>query len=268
MKVEVHVIIGSDFGAYDKIASALGSQYNFNGIRFYAGGGASGGASVNVFPTPWPVFGPSTRLLMSVYPDLNDLLAGRLDDRIRNMIANAPPGSMLNAWHEVLSLVYRPKYLTPPNIYKMHRRMNALCKGSNVAYGTLLGGGDLNHLMRYVPPNLGYYGLDLYGNLGTSTHPRWQHPFHRWVQFRDLAKKKDTIHGYPKLLIGETNCPVESLRPAWLNLITSWMHNYGPNGAGIFTFWADYGGLSGPWDPNDQATIKALRHICSRYAGS
>ena len=260
------MIIGSNLGAFDKIASELGSSYNFSGIRYYAGGGASGGASVNVFPTPWPIYGPGTRLLMSVYPELNQFLAGKLDNQIRDMIADAPPGSMLNAWHEVLSLNYTPKYLTPTNVYKMHRRMNALCKGSHVSYGVLLGGGDIPWLLRYTPPNLGYYGLDLYGNLGTKTHPRWQHPFHRWVQFRDLARKKDLVHRYPQLVIGETNCPVESLRPAWLKLISSWMHNYGPNGAGIFTFWNDHGGLGGPWDPRDKATINALKTICTRYA--
>ena len=257
------MIIGSDLGHYDRIASALGSSYKFQGVRYFAGGG---GANVNVFPTPWPIYGPRTRMLMSVYPDLGELLAGRLDRQIRNMIAGAPPGSMLCAWHEVLSLRYRQRYLTPVNVYRMHRRMNALCRGSNVAYGCLLGGGDLSYLMHYVPPNLGFYGIDLYGNLGIRKHPRWQHPFHRWVQFRELAKTKDRIHRYPWLVIGETNCPDKAVRPDWFKLITSWLHDYGPRGKAVFTFWADYGGLSGSWDPGDKATINALRGICSRYA--
>lgn len=262
------MIIGSDLGAYDKIASALGSAYRFRGIRYYAGGGLlNSNASINVFPTPWPIYGPRTRLLMSVYPDLNQLLAGRLDKQIRDMVADAPPGSMLNAWHEVLSLPYTARYLTPANVYGMHRRMNALCRGSQVTYGCLLGGGDLRYLMRYVPPNLGFYGIDLYGNLGIREHPRWQHPLHRWLQFRDLAMTKDKVHHYPWLVIGETNCPDQPVRPAWLNLITSWLHNYGAHAKALFTFWADRGGLSGPWDPADKATINTLRHICARYGG-
>jgi hypothetical protein len=258
------MIIGSDLGSYDRIVSSLGSSYKFRGIRYYAGGGGS--VAVNVFPTPWPVFGPGTRTLMSVYPDLRDLLAGRLDNQIRDMIAGAPPGSMLNAWHEVLSLKFKQSYLTPANVYQMHRRMNALCRGSQVTYGCLLGGGDLTFLMRYVPPNLGYYGIDIYGNLGIRTHPRWQHPFQRWIQFRNLAKSK-VWTGRPSLLIGETNCPDQALRPAWFKLITSWLHDYGPRGQAVFTYWANPGfGLSGPWDPYDKATIKALRGICSSYA--
>ncbi|HET9896480.1 MAG TPA: hypothetical protein VFQ44_16255 [Streptosporangiaceae bacterium] len=264
MKVEVEqVIIGSDLSHYDSIASALGSSYNFTGIRYYAGGG---GKNVNVFPTPWPIYGPRTNMLMSVYPDLRELLAGRLDNQIRDMIAGAPAGSMLTAWHEVLSLHYQPRYLTPANVYLMHRRMNVLCRGSNVTYGCLLGGGDLARLMRYVPPNLGFYGIDLYGNLGTRTHPRWHHPFDRWIQFRDLARTKDKVHRYPRLVIGETNCPVRSLRPAWFKLITSWLHAYGTHGKGVFTFWSDSAHLGGPWIPGDEATINALRGICSRYA--
>jgi hypothetical protein len=256
------MIIGSDLGSYDSIASAVGSSYKFRGIRYFAGGG---GTTVNYFPTPWPLYGPRTRMLMSVYPDLRDLLANRLDDQILNMIAGAPPGSMLTAWHEVLSLPYTQKYLTPANVYRMHRKMNALCKGSKVTYGCLLGGGNLVTLMRYIPPHLGFYGIDIYGNLGIRTHPQWEHPYQRWIQFRDLAKTK-TWSGYPALVIGETNCPDQALRPAWFKLITSWVHAYGARGTAVFTFWADPGyGLSGPWNPYDQATIKALRGICSRY---
>lgn len=260
------MIIGSSLGVYDKIESALGRSYKFTGIRAYAGGGALGaGAGVNVFPTPWPAHGTGTSMLLSVYPDLNDLLAGRLDKQIRAMTAGAPPGSMLNAWHEVLSLPYRQRYLTPNNVYQMHRKMDSLCRGSQVAYGCLLGGGDLTHLMRHVPPNLGYYGIDLYGNLGIRKHPRWQHPFHRWVQFRDLARTKDRANGYPWLVIGETNCPDQSVRGDWLKLVASWMHDYGTHARALLTFWSGHGGLSGPWDPADRATIKALRYICSRY---
>lgn len=261
------MIIGSDLAAYDRIASTLGSSYRFKGIRYFAGGGALGsGAGVNVFPTPWPIHGPGTRMLVSVYPDLRDLLVGRLDRQIRDMIAGAPPGSMLNAWHEVLSLPYRQRYLTPANIYQMHCRMDSLCRGSNVTYGCLLGGGDLRYLMRTVPPDLGYYGLDLYGNLGIRKHPRWGHPLQRWMQFRELARTKDKAHGYPWLVIGETNCPDRAVRADWFKLIASRMHAYGTHAKALLTFWADHGGLSGPWDPTDRITINALRGICSRYA--
>lgn len=260
------VIIGSDFAAYDRIASTLGSSCKFTGIRYFTGGGALGsGAGVNVFPTPWPIHGRRTRMLISVYPDLRDLLAGRLDNQIRDMVADAPPASMLTAWHEVLSLPYHQRYLTPANIYQMHRRMNALCRGSNVTYGCLLGGGDLRYLMRYVPPELGYYGIDLYGNLGIRRHPRWMHPFHRWTQFTHLARTKHKS-GYPWLVIGETNCPDRALRADWLKLVASWLHSYGAHAKGLFTFWANHGHLGGPWDPTDKATINALRGICSRYA--
>jgi len=260
------VIIGTSLGVYDKIASALGSSYKFQGIRRYAGGGALGNdTAVNVFPTPWPVHGTDTQLLLSVYPDLDDLLAGRLDRQIRDMIAGAPPGSMLNAWHEVLSLPYTQGYLTPGNIYQMHCTFNSLCQGSNVTYGCLLGGGDLTDLMKNVPPNLGYYGIDLYGNLDIRKTPRWEHPRNRWIQFRDLARTKDEANGYPWLVIGETNCPDQPLRPDWFKLVASWLHDYGSHARALLTFWSDQGSLSGPWDPADTATINALRDISSRY---
>ncbi len=205
-------------------------------------------------------------MLMSVYPDLRQLLTGQLDKRILDMVATSPPGSMLTAWHEVLSLPYEQRYLTPANVYRMHRRLNALCRGSNVRYGCLLGGGDLRYLMRYVPSNLGFYGIDLYGNLGVRRNPRWQHPLDRWIQFRNLARTKDSVHRRPWLVIGETNCPVQSMRPAWFKLVASWLNGYGPRALAMFTFWSDDAHLGGPWDPNDKATINALKAICSRYA--
>jgi hypothetical protein len=258
------VIVGSDQADYDAIASSLGLSYNFKGIRYFAGGGAG---NINVFPTPWPIYGPGTQVLMSVYPDLRDLLADRLDNQIRDMLASAPPGSMLTAWHEVLSLKYPQSYLTPPNVYQMHRKMNALCRGSNVSYGCLLGGGDLRYLMRYLPPKLGFYGIDIYGNLGTRHSPLFRPAHDRWVQFRDLAKAKDKPHGYPHLLIGETNCPQQALRPDWFKAIASWLHDYGPRAKGLYTFWAGDGEIGGDWDPADTATIRALREICARDAG-
>jgi hypothetical protein len=268
------VLIGSSLGAYKEIVADLGPSYSFKGIRYYAGGGALGadpvvtpldvGPRVNVFPTPWPHYGHDSRLLMSIYPDLRQFLHGKLDGQIRAMIADAPPGSMLNAWHEVLSLPYKQPYLTPGNVFQMHCRMNTLCRGSNVTYGALLGGGQIPWLLHHTPPDLGYYGIDLYGNLGTRTHPRWRHPFLRWEQFRELVRAKDTRHHYPALVIGETNCPVQSLRPAWLELVASWMHDYGSQARALLTFWSGTGGLSGPWDPHDKATIHALRRICSQ----
>lgn len=260
------MIIGADSTVYDQIASALGPSTDFKGIRAYAGGGSLGSnKGVNVFPTPWPVHGKHTRLLMSIYPDLDDLFAGRLDKRIRGMIAGAPPGSMLNAWHEVLSLPYQQPYLTPYNVYQMHLKMLSLCRGSHVTYGCLLGGGDLTYLMRYVPAGLDYYGLDLYGNLGLRMHPRWDHAHHRWIEFKELARTKDKSAN-PWLVVGETNCPLESLRPAWFKLIASWLNGRGARAKGLFTFWANPGhGLSGPWKPSDKATINALKEICSRY---
>ena len=264
--MESSLYIGSPSGVFGQIRRDLGPSYKFNGVRQYANGGALGNDSaVNHFPASWPDNGSGSKTLLSIYPNLNDLLSGKLDAQIRDLISTAPVGSMLNAWHEVLSLPYTESYLTANNIYQMHSRLNALCSGSNVLYGCLLGGGDLNHLMSNVPPNLGYYGIDTYGNIGINHTPRWDTQIARWQKFRDLAKAKDKVSGYPWLVIGETNCPNQSLRPDWLKYVASWMHDYGPHARAMLTFWSPTGNLSGPWDSSDAATITALRDICTRY---
>ena len=204
---------------------------------------------------PAPPVAKAGPILYSIYPVPVHVFSGKLDDTLKKLIASAPAGSYLTAWHEALSLPF-PSYITSANMYKLHAHMMALCHKTNVTYGSIFGGGDLTRLFKSVPPNLGFYGLDLHGNDGIAKG------LARLDQFIAMAKPKDTkTPGYPKIVLPECNTPVEAERPAWFESVCERMHTYGSHSIGVLTFWNPTGPLSGPWEPKDKKTIAAMNHI-------
>lgn len=207
---------------------------------------------------PAPPVANAGPIVYSIYPVPDHVFSGSLDGVLKKLIASAPANSYLTTWHEALSLPY-PSYITSANMYKLHAHMNTLTKGTNVTYGSIFGGGNLATLFKSVPPNLGFYGLDLYGNEGIDQG------LARLEQFITLAKPKDTkTPGYPKLVIPECNTPAVDQRPAWFEGVAERMHKYGSHSIGILTFWNPKGPLSGPWQPTNKKTIAAMNDIIDK----
>jgi hypothetical protein len=201
---------------------------------------------------PVPNAGP---IVYSIYPVPEHVFNGSLNEPLKKLIASAPPHSYLTAWHEALSLPF-PSYITSANMHKLHAHMNTITRGTNVTYGSIFGGGNLATLFKSVPPNLGFYGLDLYGNEGIEKG------LARLEQFIAMAKLKDTkTPGYPRLMIPECNTPVVAQRPQWFTSVCERMHRYGSHSIGVLTFWNPTGPLSGPWLPKDRKTIAAMNDI-------
>jgi hypothetical protein len=227
-----------------------------SGVRIYGekptGKGSEKDHIAKAWPAP-PVPGAGP-IVYSIYPVPHHVLDGSLYDDLKRLIDSAPPGSYLTTWHEALSLKY-PAYITSEHMYQLHARMNTLVKGTNVTYGPIFGGGDLAHLLSSAPPNLGFYGLDLYANDGIDR------AMDRLEQFIALARKKDTKTGYPKLMIPECNTPTVAERPEWFKTVCRRMHTYGSQSIGVLTFWHKHGKLSGPWLPKDTKTVDAMNDI-------
>jgi len=186
---------------------------------------------------------------------------GTLYNTLKSLIDSAPPNSYLNCWHEALSLDYSQyPFVTSDAMYQLHARMNTLVQGSNVTYGSIFGGhaSDLPTLFHSVPPNLGFYGQDLYTTHGPSCSSGIDTGMQHLEDFITQAKAKDTITpGYPSLMIPECNyapdCSLTgdpTLRGQWFEAVATRMHQYGANSIGILSFWNPSGSLSGPWDPN------------------
>jgi hypothetical protein len=163
----------------------------------------------NTWPTP-SVANPGP-IVYSIYPVPEHVFSGSLNKTLESLIASAPPDSYLTAWHEALSLPF-PKYINSANMFKLHAHLNAMTKGTHVTYGSMFGGPrptGLTTLFKSVPPNLGFYGLDLYETDGLDKGLR------RLDQFIMQAKLKDTKEHYPKLMLPECNTPSAAMRPKW-----------------------------------------------------
>jgi hypothetical protein len=209
----------------------------------------------STWPTP-PVANPGP-IVYSIYPVPEHVFNGSLNKTLESLIASAPPNSYLTAWHEALSLPF-PKYINSANMFKLHAHINAMTKGTNVTYGSMFGGPrptGLTTLFKSVPPNLGFYGLDLYETDGIHNG------LERLNQFITMAKLKDTKSGYPKLMIPECNTPNAGARSDWFTGVCKRMHKYGSHSIGVLTFWNPHGPLSGPWKPTDRKTIAAMNNI-------
>jgi hypothetical protein len=200
---------------------------------------------------------------------------GTLYNTLKSLINSAPPNSYLNCWHEALSLDYSEyPFVTSDAMYQLHARMNTLVQGSNVTYGSIFGGkdSDLDMLFHSVPPNLGFYGQDLYATGGPSCTNGIAAGMQHLEDFITQAKAKDTITpGYPSLAIPECNyapdCSLTgdpTLRGQWFEAVATRMHQYGSNSIGVLSFWNPSGPLSGPWDPNAPwypSTVEAMNDI-------
>lgn len=227
------------------------------GVRIYGLQPDGPGKETDRIAKAWPAPPVATAgpIVYSVYPVPEHVFNGDLHDALKNLIASAPPDSYLTTWHEALSLPY-PPYITSASMYKLHAHMNAMTAGTTVRYGSIFGGGDLVTLFKSVPPDLGFYGLDLYGNEGIEKG------LARLEQFISLAKPKDTkTPGYPRLVIPECNTPEKAQRPDWFKGVCRRMHTYGADSIGVLTFWNPAGPLSGPWDPKDTKTIAAMNDV-------
>jgi hypothetical protein len=209
----------------------------------------------SVWPTP-PVANPGP-IVYSIYPVPEHVFSGSLNKTLESLIASAPPNSYLTAWHEALSLPF-PKYINSANMFKLHAHINAMTKGTHVTYGSIFGGPrptGLTALFKSVPPNLGFYGLDLYETDGIYNGLK------RLDNFITMAKHKDTKSQYPKLMLPECNTPSVGMRPDWFTGVCTRMHKYGSHSIGVLEFWNPKGPLSGSWLPTNTKTIAAMNNI-------
>jgi hypothetical protein len=103
-------------------------------------------------------------------------------------------------------------------------------------------------------PGLDFYGLDIY----EPCRPGVMNALDEW-RANVTAFQPD-----PVLCIAETNTSTPARRPFWFSAIFGWLKAYEQMGSGVAamcTYWNPGGPLSGPWLPDDDATIEALSLI-------
>lgn len=253
--VTMSIIFGCNANVYEDLNEVVPGSI---GCRSYRD-------KVNDIPTVWPGM-PGSKSLVSLRPHPDDLLSGALDQQIRALLAVAAPGAQLTVWHEAGMLDY-PPYITPASVRQMHVKMHNLCAPTPVGYGVIICGNpaEMQVWIPRVPYAMDWYGIDVYMTDymtkpdGTVYHERLKR---RLDDMLDLARDR-TGQTWPRIVVPETNSPHPSRRPEWFTAIADWLAAKG--GRRMLAFWKVDGPLSGPWLPNDTATINALRRLVAKY---
>ncbi|MDA8320383.1 MAG: hypothetical protein M0030_11330 [Actinomycetota bacterium] len=249
------LLIGANSRAFDVMHAAGINVRTFRAYR----------DQFNFIPTIWPAKEavPEARVTLSIRPVPADLLAGRLDERLRALIAAAPPGVKLSAWHEASNLPGYPDFITADVMAAVHEYLRDLCRGSNVAYGSIICAVP-SATRRWMGTNLDWYGLDIY-DFGEGQFRNWRGGISRsklFARLDDMRRTCQELSGrdLPEIDICETNSPRPAHRPEWLALLAEWLADNG--GSRLQMFFNPSGPLSGPWLPDDQRTIEQLRSLC------
>ncbi len=254
--------MGLLFGSNSKVFDAM----NDAGIK--VGSFRAYRDEYNFIPTVWPskTSVPDAKVTLSLRPVPADLLAGRLDARLKSFIASAPPGVKLSAWHEASNLPGYPDFINAPTMSAVHAHMQALCRGSNVRYGSIICAVP-SRTKAWMGANLDWYGLDVY-DFGEGQFRSWNGKISKSKLFARLDDMLATCRDLsgndsPQIDICETNSPRLAHRADWFTMLAEWLHGNG--GRCLQTFWNPTGSLSGPWLPDDVQTINALRSISHEY---
>jgi hypothetical protein len=149
----VSILFGSNSNVFDAMNDAGISVRTFRAYR----------DQHNFVPTAWPAKEsvPEARVTLSIRPVPADLLAGRLDAQMKALIAAAPPGVKLSAWHEASNLPGYPDFVSAGSMSAVHEYMQELCRGSNVRYGSIICAVP-SATKEWMGTNLDWYGLDIY----------------------------------------------------------------------------------------------------------
>jgi hypothetical protein len=149
----------------------------------------------------------------------------------------------------------------------VHEYLQELCRGSNVRYGSIICAPP-GETRPWMGTGLDWYGLDIY-DFGEG---QFRHLLGGGISkgklFGRLDDMLDTCRALsgrdaPEIDICETNSPRPGHRAEWFELLAEWLHDNG--GRCLQTFWNPAGSLSGPWLPDDKATIGALRSLSRTY---
>jgi hypothetical protein len=255
----VSILFGSNSRVFDAMNDAGISVGTFRAYR----------DQYNFVPAAWPAKEsvPDARATLSIRPVPDDLLAGRLDAPLKALIAAAPPGVKLSAWHEASNLDGYPDFVNAGSMSAVHQYLQGLCRGSDVRYGSIICAVP-SATKAWMGTSLDWYGLDIY-DFGEAQFRDGQNGgISRTKLFARLDDMLGTCRELtgrdsPEIDICETNSPRPEHRADWFGLLAEWLSGNG--GRCLQTFWNPTGPLSGPWLPDDQKTIRALRSIASSY---
>ena len=230
--------------------------------------------AVNVFPTTWPQgAGHGVWTMLSIRPDPEDLLSGKLDAELKALIDSAPAHSLLTIYHENAGgnpLNYPPDVHNAANYVRMQRYMEKLVHGTHVRFGVDIIA-PFSSVLRWIYKGDDWFGYDFYA------FPRYLNP-NGTVNVAAVTTRmtnnlrtlqKFTGRRYPPIYLGETNASKDHQRKTWFSTLAKWFATHdGNRDAWILTRWTastgPHSGLSGPWPPST-VVVAELRHLAREY---
>jgi hypothetical protein len=223
----------------------------------------------------WPDVSHNGHTLVSIRPDITRLNNGDFDNDLMNFMASAPGGpiSLLTMWHEAATLGVKDKnYPQEPDEFRRgqaHMAELVAESGSDVRFGMInLDGRTQDLYNTWMSPNLDWYGCDIYDNPDCSKDV--------FNSLDDFQAKMNALGGVSdadaainvpecnsrRHLSTRPNCGSRR-RADFFSLIWAWFAHAGQSGnmSGMLTFWGGPGGLSVPWDANDNVVVNELSAI-------
>lgn len=256
------IVFGSDRSGYAGLHAAAPLAV---GLRWYFN-------IENQFPLAWPNPYPGAHMTLSLRPNPSDLLAGKLDSRLKAIINSAPPHSELTFWHENTTgnpLRYPPHVNNARTAIRMQKYGQSLCEGTRVLFGVITVGPAVYQL-DWMARGLDWYGDDLY------EFPKLRNQDGTFSKARVVARLYQNLHAWqkvsskrsPAIRICETNSPYNSHRSELFTTIAEWLARH--NGNRMLTYWNPHhglaqGGLSGAWPPS-KPVISRLTSLSKEYS--
>lgn len=219
-------------------------------------------------PATWP--GPGAKPVpaaaklpvISIKPDIGELLSGALDAQLSAFAALVPAGAMVTCWHEGETA---GNGLSAGQVRALHARSRRIFKAASphCRYGQIVSCYTATRASGHYPlgqwmaPGLDFYGLDGYQAAASHTAAS---------VFGTAASQISRALGPVQLAVTECNSVIPASRPKWFMDTWSWAQAHGC--LTYFTFW--YGaGTATPyaWLPDDSATISALAGINAASKG-
>jgi len=240
-------------GLWSTVSAATGGLAGYRGYNTPAQG----------IPATWPGTGASplpaaaSLFVVSIKPDVNDVLSGSLDAEFAAFASLVPAGAMVTCWHEgeATSNGY-----TTAQILGLHAHCYPIFKtaapdclyGQIVTCYTATPASGHYPLGQWMAPGLDFYGLDGYQTSGSATAASI---------FGTAATQIEGAIGSVPLAITECNSAIQADRPGWFNDTWSWAQ--ANDCLTYFSYWDAPGtaGSSYVWVPSDSATISALSAI-------
>jgi len=239
-------------GMWQAVSAATGGLAGFRGYDTPAQGAPASWPGPGASPVP----ASASLQVISIKPDIGDVLSGSLDDELRAFARSVPAGDMVTCWHEGEAA---SNNFTPAQILGLHAHCYPIFKAASPScrYGqivtcyTATRASGHYPLGQWMAPGLDFYGLDGYQATSASTAA---------TVFGAAAHQIQGALGTVRLAVTECNSAILASRPQWFNDTWSWAQ--ANNCLTYFTYWESAGSASSyAWLPDDTAAIAALTAI-------